>query len=57
MVCECCLLATADGVEIHKLPDDLGADLCEHFAYLKFEVDGDAQWLCPLCLGHYKHLF
>ena len=49
MVCECSTYKYFYTV-IHA--DTGNDDLCQNMAYLKFDVDGESEWLCAECLAH-----
>jgi len=50
--CECALLQR-QGIQIHATPIHKDSDVCDKFAYFKFEINGDAEWLCAECLKHH----
>ena len=54
--CECSILKI-QGIQIHATPINRDTDVCPNSAYLKFEIGGEAEWLCAECLKHHMPNF
>jgi hypothetical protein len=52
MACECALLQR-QGIQIHAMPIHRDSNVCTNYAYIKFEIDGESEWLCAECLKHH----
>ena len=56
MHCECAILKI-QGIQIHATPISWETDVCVNYAYIKFEIDGESNWLCAQCLKHHMPNF